>query len=48
MSKPFRKGVKSRLNLDPLSNTTFRGHGYLHIHVLLNIRLTLEDDLSMC
>ena len=45
--RSFSKGVKSRLNLDSLSNTTLRGCGYLHIHVLLNIWLTLADDLYM-
>ena len=36
MSKSYSKGVKSRLNSDPLSNTTLHGCGYLHSHVLLN------------
>ena len=47
MSNSFSKGVKSRLNSDPLPNTTFRGCGYLHSHVLLNIWITLADYLSM-
>ena len=45
ISKSFIKGVRSRLNLDPLSNSTWRGCGYLHIHVLLNRWITLADDL---
>ena len=43
----FSKGVKYYLNSEPLWNTNFCGCGYLHSHVLLNIWLTLEDDLSM-
>ena len=35
------------LNSDPLSNTTFRGHRYLHSHVLLNSWIDLADDLSI-
>ena len=45
--KSFSKEVKSCLNSDPLSNTTWRGRGYLHRHVLLNNCLTLADDLFM-
>ena len=30
MAKSFNKGVNYRLNLEPLSNTTSRGLGYLH------------------
>ena len=45
--KSFRKVVKSCLNLYPLSNTTLRGRGYLHIHVLIKNYPTLADDLSM-
>ena len=47
MSKSYIKGVKSRLNSDMLSNTTWSGRGYLHSHMLLNNWLTLEDYLSM-
>ena len=47
ISKSFSKGVKSRLNSDLLSNTTWRGRGYMHRHVLLNNWLTLADDLSV-
>ena len=47
ISKSFSKGVKSRLNSEPLSNTTLCGRGYLHSHVLLNSWITLADDLSM-
>ena len=46
ISKSFSKGVKSHLNSDPLSNTTLRGRGYLHSHVLLKTWITLADDLS--
>ena len=45
--KSFSKGVKSHLNLDPLSNTILRVCGYLHIHVLFNNYITLEDELLM-
>ena len=45
--KYFSKVMKSRLNSDPLSNTTFCGRRYLHIHVLLNSWLTLADYLYM-
>ena len=37
--------MKSRLNSDPLSKTTYCGCGYLLIHVLLNNWLTMADDL---
>ena len=47
ISKSFRKGVKSSLNSDPLSNTTLCGRRYMHKHVLLNRWLTLVDNLSM-
>ena len=47
MSKYFSKGVQSRLSSDIFSNNNLCGHRYLHIHVLLNIWLTLADDLSM-
>ena len=45
--KNFRKGVKYSLNSDLFLNTTLRGCGYLHRNVLLNIWLTLSDDLSI-
>ena len=45
--KYFIKGSKSCLNSYPLSNTNFRGCGYLNIHLLLNNLLTLADDLSI-
>ena len=47
ISKSFSKVFKSRLNSYHLSNITWRGRGYLHIHVLLNSWITLVDDLSM-
>ena len=47
MSKSFRKGLKYRLNSDPLSNTTMCGRGYMNSHVLLNSWINMADDLSM-
>ena len=43
----FSKRVKYHLNSDMLSNTTLRGCGYMHSPLLLNIWLTLADDLSI-
>ena len=43
----FIKGLKSRLNPDPLSNTTLCGRRYLHIYVVFNRCITLEDYLSL-
>ena len=47
ISKSFSKGVKYRLNSDPLSNTTLCGHRYLHIHMFLKTWITLTYYLSM-
>ena len=43
--KYFSKGFRSRLNSNPLSNTTWHASDYLRIHVFLNSWLTLADDL---
>ena len=47
IQKKISKGLKSHLNLDPLSNTTLRVCGYLLSYVLLNNWLTLANDLSI-
>ena len=46
MEKSFNKGVKYHLNLEPLSKMTSCGCGYLYKNVLLNIWITLADNLS--
>ena len=45
--KPISKGVKSCLNSDMLSKTTWPGRGYLHLHVTLN-KLANHGRLFIC
>ena len=45
ISKSFSKRVTSCLNSNMLSNTTWRGRRYMHIHFFLNNWITLAGDL---
>ena len=45
--KSLNKRVKYGFNLAPFSKATSCGYGYRYNHVLLNIWITLADNLSM-
>ena len=46
MAKSFNKGLRYHLNSEPLAKMTLYGRGYLYSNVLLNIWITLAENLS--